>query len=78
MIAAVAAAQKARGTGDKALAERSRQVSITMKNHAGTMKNNTGTPVLSILPRTHEKTRRGRPPGHQTQSCITNFFFQIR
>jgi hypothetical protein len=49
-----------------------------MKNHAGTMKNNTGTPVLSILPRTHEKTRRGRPPGHQTQSCITNFFFQIR
>jgi hypothetical protein len=49
-----------------------------MKNHAGTMKNNAGTPVLSILPRTHEKTRRGRPPGHQTQSWITNFFFQIR
>jgi len=42
------------------------------------MKNNTGTPVLSLLPRTHEKTRRGRPPGHQTQSWITNFFFQIR
>jgi hypothetical protein len=49
-----------------------------MKNHAGTMKNNTGTPVLSILPRTHEKTRRGRPPGHRTQSSITNFFSQIR
>jgi hypothetical protein len=46
-----------------------------MENHAGTMKNNIGTPCSL---HTHEKTRRGRPPGHQTQSCITNFFFQIR
>jgi hypothetical protein len=64
--------------GTKRLPSGDAKSAITMKNHAGTMKNNTGTPVLSILPRTHEKTRRGRPPGHQTQSWITNFFSQIR
>jgi hypothetical protein len=78
MIPAVAAAQKAGGRGTKRSPSGDAKSAITMKNHAGTMKNNTGTPVLSILPRTHEKTRRGRPPGHQTQSWITNFFFQIR
>jgi hypothetical protein len=78
MIPAVAAAQKPRGMGTKRLPSGDAKSAITMKNHAGTMKNNTGTPVLSILPQTHEKTRRGRPPGYQTQSWITNFFSQIR
>jgi hypothetical protein len=78
MIPAVAAAQKARGMGTKRSPSGDAKSAITMKNHAGTMKNNTGTPVLSILPRPHEKARRGRPPGHQTQSSIANFFFQIR
>jgi len=38
-----------------------------MKNNAGTMKNNAGTPVASVLPRAHEKTRRGVPPGRHAQ-----------
>jgi hypothetical protein len=78
MIPVVSAAQKARGMGTKRSPSGHDRSAITIKNYAGTMKNNTARPVLSILPRTHEKIRRGRPPGHQTQSWITNFFFQIR
>jgi hypothetical protein len=38
-----------------------------MKNNAGTMKNNAGTPVASVLPWAHKKTRCVVPPGRVVQ-----------
>jgi hypothetical protein len=44
MIPAVAAAQKAGGRETKRSPSGDAKSAITMKNHAGTMKNKTGTP----------------------------------
>jgi hypothetical protein len=40
--------------------------------------NNAGTPVSSVLPWAHEKTRCSVPPGCHTQLWIMQIFYKIR
>ena len=48
-----------------------------MENHAGTMKNNIGTPCSSILPRRMKKPGAVARPGIK-RNLHHEFFFQIR